>query len=166
MSTINISDFDGTITLNSPEIYKDSFGISPGEDPKVAILKGIEYIKNESNLNKYLSEINKKINYRKKLIEYLKTKNPVYIISENPFVKKLMPSELKPIGIYSTIIPEIVGGEFTGKIKETTKVDVIKTHLPKPNGAKIKFHTDGGSSDEELIEYLEENYKNIEIIRY
>lgn len=166
MPTINISDFDGTITTNSSEIYEKLLGISPGEDPKAATLKGIEYINNKRDLDKYLSKIKENLEYRKTLVEYLKNRNSTYIISDNPIVKKLMPSELKPVGVYSTIIPEIIGGKFTGKIKETTKVDIVKNKLPKPNGAKIKFHTDGGSSDEELVKYLLDNYKKVEVIRY
>ena len=167
MSTINIADFDGTITTNSDRVYGELFGIYPEEDPKTAVLRGIGSIKNNSDLDKYLSKVKEDLKYRKELIKYLKNRNPVYIISDNPFADKLIPSELNPVGIYSTIIPEIVGGRFTGRIlKELTKVDIIKKQLPKPNGYKINFHTDGGSSDEDLIEYLWKNYKNVKVIRY
>ncbi|MCK4729885.1 MAG: hypothetical protein KAT28_01060 [Candidatus Aenigmarchaeota archaeon] len=168
MSITNITDCDGTITTNSFEVYRNLPGISLEGDPKTVIFKYMKYMKNNGGVEKYLSLVKENLKYRKELIEYLKNKNQVYIISDNPFVKELIPPELRNCeGVYSTIVPEIVGGKFTGEIlKDYTKVDIIKNHLPEPNGNKINFHTDGGLSDEELIKYLRDNYENVNVIRY
>ncbi|RLI99696.1 MAG: hypothetical protein DRP06_03045 [Candidatus Aenigmatarchaeota archaeon] len=167
MSTINIADFDGTITINSDTVYKDLFGISHEEYPKTAIAKCMDYIKDNGDVEKYISKVKKSLKYRKELVECLKNRNSAYIISDNPFVKELIPSELKPVGIYPTIVPEIIGGNFTGRIlEESTKVEIMQKQLPKPNGNKINFYTDGGPSDEKLIKYLLDNYENVIVLRY
>ena len=154
-------DFDGTLT-HYPELYSKA-GLDK-ENPQESIKQLIEKYKGYPVKN-IVGEIKKNIKYRRDLIENIaKEKGNVYIISDNPFLEYLIPGDLQNMPSYKTVVPELDNGRLTGNCIMRSKRDIIKELL---NGHKeVDIYTDGGKSDEEVIDYLRKTDKYIRVFRY
>lgn len=154
---VALSDFDYTLTKGSTykALAEHNFkGIKKqmdiGEIEKyISKLKGTP-VSDITNLNKF-------IKYRERLLKDLKNYDEVHIISRNPFVRDFVPDYLKNTS-YPTIEVEIENGILTGKIKSiVSKKDIIESKNIINGHAEIFVFTDGCSGDGEIIDYLENN---------
>jgi len=168
MPEIYFVDFDGTLVSNSFDLYSEALGIKI-ENSRETTKRVLKLLKDRNILE--VLKLKEKLNYRGELIKELyNEKNEgvlIYLLSDNPFVKYLIDKKFD--GIYSTIVPEIKNGILTGGIlKEYTKVEIAERILADIEDiSKIKVYTDGGESDEDLIEYLQRNHgEKVEICRY
>ncbi len=171
---VNITDLDGTLFKDSFKSYEKFFGIKIDEGNMEKVTRKVLKLIKGEKVSDVVSGLRGCLEYNEELLKHLIDKKKkgtnIIAITDNFGAIYLVPKGLDFNRVYSPTVLETEGGKFTGGIlnKYPSKVEIVKKILgdyaPIP---EIHFHTNGGESDERVIEYLQNTCEGkVEIHRY
>lgn len=171
---ILIVDYDGTLATNYTSLkdYCQALGVDVKKEQDI-----INQLMGCNLYNDVIKPINGNVEYNEELLDELKSiEDPhtyVYLISSNPFVEEIINNSKRPEikkcfdGIFSTSKTYIRDNKLEGITKKCSKKDTVSdliNQIGSENLDLIKSYFDGSEEDEELGEYLLDNYPQITIL--